>query len=52
MYFGGAVVSNLLDPVGHEDVETPGVVLDIAEDDLAICVKHLCNLVVLKLFSQ
>ena len=49
---GGAVVSNLLHPIGHEDMNPSGVVLDVAEDNLAFCVKHLFNLVVLKLFSQ
>ena len=49
---GGTVVSNLLHPVGYEDVKASGLILDIAEDDLAICVKSLRNLVPLKLFSQ
>ena len=49
---GSAVVSNLLLPVGHENMKALGIVLDIAEDYLTICVKHLRNLVELNLFLQ
>ena len=47
-----AVISNLLHPVGHENVEALGIVLDIAKNYLTICVKYLCNLVQLKLFAN
>ena len=33
-------------------MKASGIILDIAEDYLTICVKHLRNLVELKLFSQ
>jgi len=38
--------------VGHENVQASGIVLDIAEDHLTICVEHLGNLVELKLLLQ
>lgn len=50
LLIGGVVVLNLLDLVGYEDVEMLGVVFDIVEDDLVICVKYFCNLVVFKFF--
>lgn len=49
---GGAVLSYLLHSVGHEDVKMSSVIPYIAEDDLAISIKYLRNLIVFELFSQ